>query len=94
MKENGIGDDDGDAVVDDEGDDALSSDDPCSSPDDVFSQVPPPDRSRGGVSVFFEAVCLRSLYRLREMKVFDEAVLLAHRTGRMVRAGSPRTNAR
>ena len=66
---------------DDEGDDALSSNDPCSSPDDVFSKDPPPDLSRGGVSVFFEVVCLISLCRLREMKVFDEAVLLEDGTG-------------
>jgi hypothetical protein len=30
----------GDAAVDDEGDDALSSEDPRSSPDVVFSKVP------------------------------------------------------
>ena len=59
----------------------MSSNDPCNSPDDVFSQVPPPDLSRGDVSMFFEVVCLRSPCRLREMKVFDEAVLLTHRTG-------------
>ena len=82
MEENGIGDGDGDAVVDDEGDDALSSDDSRSSPDDVFSKVPPADLSRGGVSVFFEDVCLRSPWHLREMKVFDEAVLLARCTSR------------
>jgi hypothetical protein len=36
---------------------------------------------RGGVSVFPEVVYLRSLCRLREMKVFEETVLLVHRTG-------------
>ena len=71
----------GDAAVDDEGDDALSSEDPRSSPDDVFSKVPSLDLARGGVSVFFEAVCLRSLCCLREMKIFDKVVLLTHRTG-------------
>jgi hypothetical protein len=45
LKENWISDGDGDLAVVDEGDDVLSSDDPCSSPDDVFSQVPPPDIS-------------------------------------------------
>jgi hypothetical protein len=35
---------------------------------------------KGGVSMFSKAVCLRSLCRLREMKVFNEAVLLVRRT--------------
>ena len=47
MKENGIGDGDGDEVVDDEGADALSSNDPLSSPDDIFSKVPLLDLGQG-----------------------------------------------
>ena len=38
---NGDDDGDGDAVVDDEGDDALSSNGQCSGVDDAFPQVPP-----------------------------------------------------
>ena len=74
-------DDDGAAVDDDEGDDALSSEDPRSSLDVVFSKVPSSDLIWGGVSLFCGAVCLRSLRRLRLVKVFDEAVLLATGTG-------------
>jgi hypothetical protein len=40
LEVNGIG----DAAVDDEGDDALSSEDPRSSPDVVFSKVSSLDR--------------------------------------------------
>jgi hypothetical protein len=43
---------------------------------------------RGGVSAFLVAVYLRYLSHLREMKVFDEAVLLVLRTG------APRTGGR
>jgi hypothetical protein len=75
LEENGIGDGDGNAAVDDEGDDALSSDDAHSSPDDVFSKVPSLNLM-GVVSLFFGVMCLRSLCHLREMKVLDEAVLL------------------
>ena len=75
-------DDDGAAVDDDEGGDALSSEDPRSSPDVVFSKVPSLDLIWGGVSLFCVVVCLRSLRRLRQVKVFDEAVLLAGHTGR------------
>ena len=86
-------DDGGAAVDDDEGDDALSSEDPRSSPDVVFSKVPSLDLIWGGVSLFCGVVCLRSLCRLREMKVFEEAVLLARRTGGRYRR-APRTDAR
>ena len=79
----------GDAAVDDEGDDALSSEDPHSSPDVVFSKVPSLDLIWGGVSLFCGVVCLRSLCRLREMKVFDEAVLLAWRMGGRYGQASP-----
>ena len=81
MKENGISDGGGDAALDDEGDDALSSEDPRSSSDVVFSKVPSLDLIWGGVSLFCGVVCLRSLRRLRQVKVFDEVVLLAGRTG-------------
>ena len=39
----GNGDGDEDAAVDDVEDDALASNDPCSSEDDALLQVPPPD---------------------------------------------------
>jgi hypothetical protein len=76
LEENGIG----DAAVDDERDDTLSSEDLRSSPDDVFSKVPSLDLIRGGVSLFCGVVCLRSLRRLHEVDVFYEAVLLTHST--------------
>lgn len=44
---------------------------------------------RGGVSVFLVATYLRSLSRLREMKVFDEVVLLVLRTGGRYGQGPP-----
>jgi hypothetical protein len=46
LKDNGIGDSDGDAAVDDDGNDALFSDDPRSNPDDVFSKVSSLDLTR------------------------------------------------
>ena len=44
---------------------------------------------RGGVSVFFEAMCLGSPCRLREMNVFDEEVLLVGRTSGWYGQGPP-----
>jgi hypothetical protein len=49
------------AVVDDEGDDALSSEDPSNIPDVVFSKVPSLDLIRGGVSLFCRVVYLRGM---------------------------------
>jgi hypothetical protein len=73
LEENGIG----DTAVGDEGDDCLSSEDPRSSPDVVFSKVASLDLIRG-ISLFCGVVCLRYPCRLREMEVFDKAVLLTH----------------
>jgi hypothetical protein len=52
----------GDAAVDEEGDDVLSSEDPHSSPDVVFSKVPSIDLIWGGVSLFCGVVCVSDLY--------------------------------
>jgi hypothetical protein len=73
--------DDGDAAVDGEGDDSLSSEDPHSSLDVVFYKVSSLDLIWGGVSLFCRVVCLGSLRRMRLVKVFDETVLMAGHTG-------------
>jgi hypothetical protein len=56
----------GDATVDDEGDASLSSEDPRSSPDVVFSKVPSLDLIWGDISLFYGAACLGSLRHLRD----------------------------
>jgi hypothetical protein len=91
VKENRIsdGDGDGDVAVDHEEDDAFSSDDPCSSLDDVFSKVLLQIYTRCGVPVFLVAVYLLSLSCLCEIKVFDEMVLLVLRTGGRYGRGPP-----
>jgi hypothetical protein len=76
LKRNGIGEGDEDVVVDDEENDALYSNDQCSSPDDIFSQFPPHIYPIGGVLVFLAAVYVGSLCHLRKVKVFDEVEIL------------------
>lgn len=53
-----------DAAVDDGGDGALSSENPLSNLDVVFSKVPSLDVIWGGVSLFRGVVSFRSLRRM------------------------------